>query len=37
MVRWTDIHPNEQASLMERLAGRYKPPFEETPWVETPK
>lgn len=37
MVRWTDIHPNEQASLMDRLSGRYKPPFEETPWVEAPK
>ncbi len=37
MVRWTDIHPNERASLMERLSGRYKPPFEATPWVEAPK
>ena len=37
MVRWTDIHPNEQKSLLERLSGRYKPPFEETPWVQAPK
>ena len=37
MVRWADIHPNEQASLLERLGGRYSPPFEQTPWVEAPK
>ncbi|SVC56829.1 uncharacterized protein METZ01_LOCUS309683, partial [marine metagenome] len=37
MVRWADIHPNEQASLLERLGGRYVPPLEQTPWVEAPK
>jgi D-proline reductase (dithiol) PrdB len=37
MVRWADIHPNEQASLEERLAGRYSAPFEQTPWVVAPK
>ncbi len=37
MVRWEDIHPNEQASLEERLAGRYSAPFRQTPWVEAPK
>ena len=37
MVRWADIHPNEQASLLERLGGRYSAPFEQTPWVEAPK
>ena len=37
MVRWEDIHPNEQASLKERLAGRYSAPFRQTPWVEAPK
>jgi len=37
MVRWEDIHPNEQASLKERLTGRYKPPFEQTPWAEAPR
>jgi D-proline reductase (dithiol) PrdB len=36
MVKWTDIHPSERASFTERLAGRYKPPFEQTPWVEAP-
>ncbi len=34
MVRWEDIHPNEQASLKERLAGRYSALFRQTPWVE---
>ena len=37
MVRWEDIHPNEQATLKERLNGRYAPPFENTPWVEAPE
>jgi len=37
MVRWEDIHPNEQATLLERLSGRYSAPFEKTPWVEAPK
>ena len=37
MVRWSDIHPNEQASLTERLNGRYKAPFQQTPWVTAPK
>ena len=37
MVRWKDIHPNEQASLKERLDGRYSAPFKQTPWVEAPK
>ncbi len=36
MVRWEDIHPNEQATLMERLKGRYAPPFEQTPWAQAP-
>jgi D-proline reductase (dithiol) PrdB len=37
MVRWEDIHPNEQASLKERLGRRYSPPFKQTAWVEAPK
>lgn len=37
MVRWEDIHPNEQATLLERLGGRYVPPLQQTPWVEAPK
>ena len=37
MVRWSDIHPNEQATLTERLGGRYTAPFEQTPWVKGPK
>ena len=37
MVRWEDIHPNEQMSLKERLGRRYSPPFEQTAWVEAPK
>ncbi len=37
MVRWEDIHPNEQATLLERLGVRYVPPLEHTPWVEAPK
>ena len=37
MVRWEDIHPNEQATLHERLNGRYSAPFPQTPWVEAPK
>ncbi len=37
MVRWEDIHPNEQASLKQRLAGRYSAPFKQTAWVEAPK
>ena len=37
MVRWEDIHPNEQATLQERLNGRYSAAFPQTPWVEAPK
>jgi hypothetical protein len=37
MVRRADIHPSEQASFTERLSGRYKAPFETTPWVEAHK
>ena len=37
MVRWEDIHPNEQATLKERLNRRYSAPFEQTPWVEAPR
>ena len=37
MVRWADIHPNEQATLTARLEGRYSAPFDQTPWVEAPK
>ena len=37
MVHWEDIHPNEQASLKERLDGRYSAPFKQTPWVEAPR
>ena len=37
MVRWEDIHPNEQANLKARLDGRYSAPFKQTPWIEAPK
>ena len=37
MVRWEDIHPNEQATLQERLNGRYSAPFAQTPWVKAPE